>query len=164
MRDTFQLFAVGAVIMGMAQTISKEQIFAPLRDRLGGKDTFFGYLVSCPYCVSHYLAFALVPLTGTYPIDVTIGGWPGAVARWFLASILLTVVAAFYRVVFWFVDETQGLVRRRQKTEEEETQTKRLLRKKVERTVTPHERHEADREAAGQSAKERGQQEHGPHH
>ena len=144
MRDVFQLFAVSAVVMGMAQTISKEQIFAPLRERLGGKETFFGYLVSCPYCLSHYLAFALVPLTGTYPIDVAIGGWPGAVARWFLASILLTVIAAFYRVVFWFVDETQGLVRRRQKTEEEETQTKRLLRKKVERTVPARDREPVD--------------------
>ncbi|WP_228530987.1 MULTISPECIES: hypothetical protein [Myxococcaceae] len=119
----------------MSQTVAKERIFAPVRERLGGKDTFFGYLVSCPYCVSHYFAFALVPLTNTYGIDVAVGGWVGAVARWFLSSILVAVIAAFFRVVFWFVDETQGLVRRRQRTEEEEIQTKRLLRKKVERTL-----------------------------
>jgi Kef-type K+ transport system membrane component KefB len=136
MRDVFQLFAVAAVVMGMAQTISKERIFAPLRERLGGKETWFGYLVSCPYCASHYLAFLLVPLTGTYAIDVAVGGWVGSVLRWFLSSILLTVIAAFYRVIFWFVDETQGLVRRRQRTEEEETRTKRLMRKQVEQTVS----------------------------
>jgi Kef-type K+ transport system membrane component KefB len=136
MRDVFQLFAVAAVVMGMAQTISKERIFAPLRERLGGKETWFGYLVSCPYCASHYLAFLLVPLTGTYAIDVAVGGWVGSVLRWFLSSILLTVIAAFYRVIFWFVDETQGLVRRRQRTEEEETATKRLMRKQVEQTVS----------------------------
>ena len=135
MVNTFQLLAVSAVVMGMSQTVAKERIFAPLRERLGGKDTFFGYLVSCPYCVSHYFAFALVPLTDTYGIDVAVGGWFGAVARWFLSSILVAVIAAFFRVVFWFVDETQGLVRRRQRTEEEEIQTKRLLRKKVERTL-----------------------------
>jgi hypothetical protein len=135
MPDLFQLFAVSAVVMGMAQTISKEQIFAPLRERLGGKATFFGYLVSCPYCLSHYLAFALVPLTGTYPIKVVLGGWVGWVLSWFLSAILLTVIAAFYRVLFWFVDEAQGLVRRRQRTEEEEIATKRIIRAKVEQTV-----------------------------
>jgi len=135
MPDLFQLFAVAAVVMGMAQTISKEQIFAPLRQRLGGKETFFGYLVSCPYCVSHYIAFALVPLTGTYPIQVVVGGWVGWVLSWFLSAILLTVIAAFYRVLFWFVDESQGLVRRRQRTEEEEIATKRIIREKVEQTV-----------------------------
>ena len=133
MADWAQVFAVAAVVMGVSQTLTKERIFEPLREWLGGKETFFGYLVSCPYCASHYFAFALVPLTGTYPIEVAVGGWAGAVASWFLSSILLTVIAAFMRVAFWFVDETQGLVRRRQRTEEEEIQTKRLLRKKVER-------------------------------
>jgi hypothetical protein len=138
MRDVFQLLAVAAVVMGLSQTISKERIFAPLRERLGGKETWFGYLVSCPYCTSHYLAFLLVPLTGTYPIDVAVGGWVGGVLRWFFASILLTVIAAFYRVLFWFVDEAQGLVRRRQRSEEEEIATKKLLREQVEQTVQPN--------------------------
>jgi hypothetical protein len=135
MVDLFQLFAVAAVVMGLSQTIANERLFAPLRERLGGKDTWLGYLVSCPYCVSHYVAFALVPLTGTDAIDVTVGGWVGSVLRWFLSSILLTVIAAFYRVVFWFVDETQGLVRRRQKAEDEEIATRRLMRRRVERGV-----------------------------
>lgn len=143
MVDSFQLFAVSAVVMGVSQTIAKERIFAPLRERLGGKDTFFGYLVSCPYCVSHYAAFALVPLTGTYAIDVVVEGWPGWVLSWFLSSLLVTVIAAFFRVVFWFVDETQGLVRRRQRTEEEEIATKRLMRKRVEQKVATTEQGES---------------------
>ncbi|MFL5346934.1 MAG: hypothetical protein ACJ8AT_19295 [Hyalangium sp.] len=137
MTDVFQLFAVSAVVMGISQTISKERIFAPIRERLGGKDTWFGYLLSCPYCVSHYVAFALVPLTGTYAIQVAVGGWVGSVLRWFLSSVLLTVIAAFFRVLFWFVDEAQGLTRRRQQTEEEETATKRLVRKKAAQQLPP---------------------------
>jgi hypothetical protein len=136
MTDLFQLFAVAAVVMGLSQTITKERIFEPLREKLGGKETWLGYLVSCPYCVSHYVAFVLVPLTGTYPIRVVVGGWLGSVLSWFLSSILLTVIAAFYRVLFWFVDESQGLVRRRQKTEEEETATRRLVRRKVAQEVS----------------------------
>ncbi|EPX59528.1 hypothetical protein D187_003018 [Cystobacter fuscus DSM 2262] len=135
MADLFQLFAVSAVVMGISQTITRERIFAPLRERLGGKERFCGYLVSCPYCTSHYVAFVLVPLTGTYPIRVVVGGWVGMVLNWFLSSILLTVIAAFFRVLFWFVDEAQGLVRRRQRTEEEEVATQRVIREQAERQL-----------------------------
>ena len=128
------LVAVSAVVMGIAQTIAKERLFAPLRERLGGKETWFGYLVSCPYCLSHYLAFALVPLTGAYYVHATPRlGVLEPVATWFLSSILVVVVAAFLRVAFWFVDETQGLVRRRQRTEEEEAAVRRATRVRLER-------------------------------
>lgn len=134
-RGLFHLLAVSAVVMGMAQTIAKEKVFEWLRVRLGGKETFFGYLVSCPYCVSHWLAFVLVPLTGAYYVDVAVGGWFGAALRWFLSSILVVVITAFLRVAFWFVDESQGLVRRRNRTEEEETRLRRLTRAKLEDEV-----------------------------
>ncbi|HET7754899.1 MAG TPA: hypothetical protein VFK85_13400 [Anaeromyxobacteraceae bacterium] len=132
-RDFFQLVAVSAVVMGLAQTIAKEKIFAPVRERLGGKDTWLGYLVSCPYCASHWLAFALVPLTGTYFVQVAIDVPILAPAlRWFLSSILVVVIAAFLRVGFWFVDESQGLVRRRQRTEEERAGVERATRERLE--------------------------------
>lgn len=109
-----QLVLVSAVVMGLSYTIARERIFEPLRERLGGKETWLGYLVSCPYCVSHWLAFALVPLTGTYVIQVAPEwGVVSALLEWFLSSILVTVVAAFLRVAFFFVDETQGLARKR---------------------------------------------------
>lgn len=95
--------------------------------------------MSCPYCVSHYVAFVLVPLTGTNVIRVSVGGWPGYVLSWVLSTLLITVIAAFFRVVFWFVDETQGLVKRRQRTEEEETATMRLHREQAEQTLNHHD-------------------------
>jgi hypothetical protein len=128
-----QLLAVSAVVMGLSQTIAKEKIFAPLRDRLGGQDTWLGYLFSCPWCVSHWLAMALVPVVGLYPIRVAFQWQPLTfVAEWFLASILVTVVAGFFRVVFWLVDEEQGLVRRRQKRVDEETTARALMRKRLQ--------------------------------
>jgi hypothetical protein len=132
-RGAFHLFAVSAVVMGLAQTLAKEKIFEPLRERLGGRETWLGYLVSCPYCASHWIAFALVPLTGAYYVDVAVE-W-GAASRlleWFFSSILVVVVAAFLRVAFWFVDESQGLVRRRQRTEEEAARVRRLARERLE--------------------------------
>jgi hypothetical protein len=126
-----KLLAVSAVVMSLSYTITKERLFAPLRQRLGGPETFFGYLFSCPYCISHWLAFLLVPLTGSYYIDVALVGWPGALLEWFLSSILVAVVAAFLRVLFFCIDETQGLIRREQKKTEQETASARLLGEKI---------------------------------
>jgi hypothetical protein len=111
-----QLIAVSLVVMGIAHTLSRERLFASLRARLGGQDTWLGYLVSCPYCASHWIAFVIVPLTGTYPIDVPHDwGFFTNIVRWFLASILVSVIAAFFRIGFYFIDEGQGLIRRRQR-------------------------------------------------
>jgi uncharacterized membrane protein len=110
----FQLFAVSAVVMGLSYTIAKEEMFRGLRDRCGGRDTWLGYLVSCPYCLSHWVAFVIVPVTGTYYVHMA-ARIPVVtpIVDWFLSSILVTVVAAFLRVIFFFVDETQAFVRKR---------------------------------------------------
>jgi hypothetical protein len=115
-----QLLMVSAVVMGLSQTLTRERIFEPLRSRLGGRETWLGYLVSCPYCASHSFAFVLVPLTGTYAIQVVGQGWGAGLLRWFLSSILVTVIAAFMRVAFWFVDEQQALVRKEKQLVENE--------------------------------------------
>jgi uncharacterized membrane protein len=129
MRGVGQLLAVSLIVMGLSHTIARERICEPLRARLGGKETWLGYLVSCPYCVSHWIALALVPITGTYAVDVVPGLGPAAgPLRWLLSSLLVAVLAAFFRVIFYFVDETQGLVKRRQRSVEEEVETRKVER------------------------------------
>lgn len=120
----------------MAHTVAKERIFAPLRERLGGKRTWLGYLFSCPYCASHWIAFGVVPLTDADYVPVALPpGTAATVASWFLSSILVVVVAAFLRVGFYVVDETQGLLRRREVEVEEETAAQRALRRRRERAA-----------------------------
>ena len=129
MHGVGQLLAVSLIVMGLSHTISRERICEPLRARLGGKETWLGYMVSCPYCVSHWIALVLVPITGTFPVDVVPRLGPVAgVLRWLLSSILVAVLAAFFRVIFYFVDETQGLVKRRQRSVEEETEIRKVER------------------------------------
>ena len=109
-----QLLLVSAVVMGLSHTIAKERIFDPLRRAAGDMRTWRGYLLACPYCASHWLAFVLVPLTGTYLIHIVPRiPYMSALLDWFLSSILVTVVAAFLRVAFYLVDERQQLVRKR---------------------------------------------------
>jgi uncharacterized membrane protein len=127
-----QLLALSLVVMGLAHTIARERIGEPLRRRAGDKTGWLGYFVACPYCLSHWIAMALVPITGTYAVDVAVEwGAATSVLRWFLSSILVAVLAAFLRVVFYFLDETQGLVRRRQRSVEEHVETQRAVREKV---------------------------------
>jgi uncharacterized membrane protein (DUF106 family) len=118
-----QIVVVSAVVMGLSHTIAREKLFAPLRDRLGGMETWFGYLVSCPYCASHWLAFILVPLTGAYGIHVA-PRWPviAPILDWFLSSILVTVIAAGLRVVFYWVDEEQRLTRTQKRVAQTEAE------------------------------------------
>jgi hypothetical protein len=119
-----KLLGVSTVVMGLSHTIARERLFEGLRARLGGRDTWLGYLMSCPYCVSHWVAFLLVPLTGTYAIDVIprLGPFAG-ILRWFFSSILVAMVASFLRVAFYFVDENQGLAKRRQKVAERQAES-----------------------------------------
>ena len=129
-----RVLALSLVVMGMAHTITRERLFAALRARAGGNDTWLGYLLSCPYCASHWLAFLLVPLTGVYGVDVAPRwGVVASVLRWLLSSVLVAVLAAFLRVIFYFVDETQGLVRRQQKSVDEETAAARAAREAAAR-------------------------------
>jgi len=132
MRGVWQLLAVSLVVMGLSHTIARERIFQPLRARLGGKETWLGYLISCPYCVSHWIALILVPLTGTYAVNV-VPRW-GIVSdaiRLVLSSILIAVLAAFFRVIFYFVDESQGLVKRQQRSAEEEAENHKAVRERM---------------------------------
>ena len=107
-----RILLVSAVVMGLSHTIAREKIFEPLRARCGGMSTWRGYLVSCPYCASHWLAFVLVPLTGAYGIRIAYQ-WPVVtpLLDWFLSSSLVTVVAAVLRVGFYFIDEEARLAR-----------------------------------------------------
>jgi type VI protein secretion system component VasK len=119
-----RLLAVSAVVMGISHTIARERIFLPLRERLGGggKERWLGSLVSCPYCVSHWVAFVLVPLMDVYPLRTPHAwGLLSSVLDWFFSSVLVAVIAAFLRIAFYFIDETQGLVRRQQRRVDVET-------------------------------------------
>ena len=118
---------VSAVVMGLSHTLAREKIFEPVRDACGGMSTWYGYLLSCPYCASHWIAFLLVPLTGAYGVTVA-PRWPviSPVLDWFLSSILVTVIAAAMRVVFYFIDEEQRLTKTKKRVVQAEAEQRTL--------------------------------------
>jgi uncharacterized membrane protein (DUF106 family) len=120
-----RIVLVSAVTMGLSHTIAREKLFEPLRNACGGMSTWWGYLISCPYCASHWLAFVLVPLTGAYGIHVA-PRWPviSPILDWFLSSILVTVIAAVLRVGFYFIDEEGRLAKTKKRITEVEAESR----------------------------------------
>ena len=119
------ILLVSAVTMGLSHTLAQEKMFERLRNACGGMSTWRGYLVSCAYCASHWIAFILVPLTGAYGIRVA-PRWPviSPVLDWFLSSILVTVIAAMLRVGFYFVDEEARLARTKKRIGQVEAESR----------------------------------------
>jgi hypothetical protein len=120
-----RILLVSAVTMGLSHTVAREKIFEPLRNACGGMSTWRGYLLSCPYCASHWLAFVLVPLTGAYGIRVA-PRWPviSPILDWFLSSILVTVIAAILRVGFYFIDEEARLAKTKKRITQVEAESR----------------------------------------
>jgi hypothetical protein len=120
---------VSLAVTCIANTISREKIFAPLRDRLGGKDTWAGYLISCPYCLSHWLAFLFVPLFKVRLLTVPHAwGLATSLLEWFFNSILVVMLSAFIRMVFFSIDDLVGVFRRYEKIEDEEIEERERLK------------------------------------
>jgi hypothetical protein len=119
-RMLLRLFVVASLVMGASHTITKERIFEPVRRRLD-HGTWIGYLLSCPYCTSHWVALLVVPLTDAYFVEVTAMPQPlRAAVRWLLSAIFVSTVAAYLRVVFYAVDVAQGVLRRLERIEDAE--------------------------------------------
>jgi uncharacterized membrane protein (DUF106 family) len=120
-----KIVLVSAVTMGLSHTLAREKVFEPLRNACGGMNTWRGYLISCAYCASHWIAFVLVPLTGAYGIRV-VPRWPviSPLLDWFLSSILVTVVAAVLRVGFYFIDEEARLAKTKKRVTQVEAESR----------------------------------------
>lgn len=78
-------FAIGAVSF----TIARTKITQPLREKIKGRNTWLGNLVGCPYCLSHWFAFAAAGLYRPrivhlwLPLDVLV------------AAMVMVAIAAF---------------------------------------------------------------------
>lgn len=58
--DAVTLIAVSMAISSISMTVAKTKVFAPMRDWVFARNEWLGNLISCPYCLSHWLTFAAV--------------------------------------------------------------------------------------------------------
>jgi len=72
-------------------TVTETKIFKPLREWTKSKNTFLGELVSCGYCLGHWVAFVLVAVYQPKLFEI----W------WLLDYFLTALVIAWLAVFQW---------------------------------------------------------------
>jgi hypothetical protein len=95
------LFVLAAPIACVAWTVTHEEVFSEVHDWCEKKSRTsrtmlarkFFYLFTCEYCFSHYVAAAVVWMTG---YRLLVPGWRGALLAWFT----LVWVANVYMSLF----------------------------------------------------------------
>ena len=95
------LFVLAAPIACVAWTVTHEEVFAELNDYCVKKSRScrtlvarkFFYLFTCEYCFSHYVAAAVVWMTG---YRLLVPGWRGAVLGWFTLVWIANVYMSLF--------------------------------------------------------------------
>lgn len=67
MNDVILLILISLAVASTSMTISKSTLFSPLRIWIKNKDELCCELISCPYCVSHWISLFISLL-----IDITV--------------------------------------------------------------------------------------------
>ena len=75
-----QAIVLGMVAGATSVTITKAKVFASLRTVIKARSEWAGTLVSCHYCTSHWVSFALVAIyrpvvvtSGVLVVDLAVG-------------------------------------------------------------------------------------------
>jgi hypothetical protein len=106
------MLALALAVAAVAMTVGRSNVFAPLRTFVDDRSRWFGELVSCPYCVSHWLAFAAVAVYRPRIVDSGVVLADYAVAAFALVSLATfacaIIVRAFRLVVPRGADATPG--------------------------------------------------------
>ena len=95
------LFVLAAPIACVAWTVTHEEVFRELHDFCVGKSKScrslvarkFFYLFTCEYCFSHYVAMAVVWMTG---YRLLLPDWRGAILGWFTLVWIANVYMSLF--------------------------------------------------------------------
>ncbi len=85
----------------VAFTISEATVFAGIREGVKSRNPWLGKLVSCGYCMGHWVAFALVV---TYKPRLFECWW---LLDYFLTALVIAWLAAFqWAAMCWLMEKT----------------------------------------------------------
>ena len=92
----FLAMAVASVSM----TLTKSKVFGTLRERIDERSEFFGELIHCPYCTSHYVSLGAVLLfqpvvatSGFHVIDLLASAFAMVTASSFFCGVIFYSLA-----------------------------------------------------------------------
>ena len=86
-----QVVLLSVATASIAFTVCETKLFAPAREWVRGRSRFWGDLVSCCYCLGHWVAFALVAVYRPRLFD----------AWWLLDYLLTALVIAWLAAIQW---------------------------------------------------------------
>lgn len=93
MFEALLVYLIVAIAIAAASiTLTRARIFKPLRDRAMNSNYLLFKLVSCPYCMSHWLAAVFVPWTLFTITDIV---WLDGLMTWFFLIGLAAVFEGF---------------------------------------------------------------------
>ena len=100
----FLLLAVmlSVVTASLSYTITETKIFEPFRKWLREKNEFMGKLVSCGYCMGHWIALVLVVF---FEVKIFHSWW---LFDYFLSIVVIAWLAGFQWVLMCFLMDKAG--------------------------------------------------------
>ena len=88
------------VTSSISFTITETKLLLPVREWVKGKNSFFGKLISCGYCFSYWIAFAVVAVFQPKLFD---SWW---ILDYFLAAIVIAWISSFqWAVMCWLIEK-----------------------------------------------------------
>lgn len=67
--ETVKLVICAAAVATISMTLAKASIFASVRERVAKRSAFFGKLLNCPYCTSHWAALFVIGYFQPRPVS-----------------------------------------------------------------------------------------------
>lgn len=90
------------VTASISFTVTETKIFMPLREWVKGENSFLGKLLSCGYCLGHWIAFVMVAI---YKPKLFESQW---LLDYFLTGILIAWLSAFQWILMcWLMENIE---------------------------------------------------------
>ncbi|WP_096893388.1 DUF1360 domain-containing protein [Candidatus Scalindua japonica] len=97
-KEMLNVICLSFVTASISFTITETKVFKSLREWAKSKNAFFGELISCGYCLGHWIAFGLVAIYQPKLFEL----WH--ILDCFLTALVIAWLAAFQWVLMcWFM-------------------------------------------------------------
>ncbi|MCP5007159.1 MAG: DUF1360 domain-containing protein [Planctomycetes bacterium] len=89
------------VTASISFTLTETKLFLPVREWVKGKNEFVGEIVSCGYCLNHWVAFGLV---AAYQPRLFESWW---LLDYFVTALTISWLSAFqWALMCWLMEKT----------------------------------------------------------
>lgn len=88
------------ITVSISFTVTETKLFKPLREWVKEKNSFLGEIISCGYCLGHWIALVLVAV---YQPRLFVSWW---LLDYFLSAIVIAWLVAFqWALLCWLMEK-----------------------------------------------------------